>query len=141
MERTSIYCIILSVFFLPILHTQSAILEAGPDASGPNGFVWYSVGQTTYLEKGTGNDVTANAGGSRDGEEATADGTGKYFPNTASPEDITKTIPNRQAYHNTINSRNTKMNVTRLHSTATLEEIKKTFPKTNDSQKLVTLKS
>ncbi|SIQ98421.1 hypothetical protein SAMN05880573_113108 [Chryseobacterium sp. RU33C] len=33
------------------------------------------------------------------------------------------------------------MNVTRLPNTATLEEIKKPFPKTNDSQKLVTLKS
>lgn len=50
------------------------------------------------------------------------------LPNTASLEDIKKTIPNRQAYHN-INSRNTKATVTGLPNTATLEEIKKTIPK------------
>lgn len=54
MERISIYCIILSVFSIPILHAQSAVLATGLDASGANGFVSYSVGQTTYLEKGTG---------------------------------------------------------------------------------------
>ncbi|SIQ98390.1 MULTISPECIES: hypothetical protein [Chryseobacterium] len=92
MERTSIYCIILSVFFIPILHTQSAILEAGPDASGANGFVWYSVGQTTYLEKGTGNVVTANAEGSgyREKAKAAADNSEKHLTNTA---DIKKQFP------------------------------------------------
>lgn len=58
-----------------------------------------------------------------------ADNSGKLLPNTASLEEIKKTIPNRQAYHNTINSRNTKMTVTGLPNTATLEEIKKTIPK------------
>lgn len=61
--------------------------------------------------------------------KAAADNSGKLLPNTASLEDIKKTIPNRQAYHNTINSRNTKMTVTGLPNTATLEEIKKTIPK------------
>ena len=54
MERISIYCIILSVFSVPILHAQSAVLATGLDASAANGFVSYSVGQMTYLEKGTG---------------------------------------------------------------------------------------
>ncbi|WP_454047951.1 hypothetical protein [Chryseobacterium sp. Marseille-Q8038] len=61
--------------------------------------------------------------------KAAADNSGKLLPNTASLEYIKKTIPNRQAYHNTINSRNTKMTVTGLPNTATLEEIKKTIPK------------
>ncbi|WP_426476671.1 hypothetical protein ACP3T3_15230 [Chryseobacterium sp. CBSDS_008] len=60
--------------------------------------------------------------------KAVADNSGKLLPNTATLEDIKKTIPNRQAYYNT-NSRNTKMNVTGLPNTATLEEIKKTIPK------------
>lgn len=54
MQRISIYCIILSVFSIPILHAQAVVLAAGLDASAANGFVSYSVGQTTYLEKGTG---------------------------------------------------------------------------------------
>lgn len=54
MERISIYCIILSVFSISILHAQAVVLAAGLDASAANGFVSYSVGQTTYLEKGTG---------------------------------------------------------------------------------------
>ncbi|WP_347216517.1 hypothetical protein [Chryseobacterium sp.] len=53
---------------------------------------------------------------------------GKLLPNTATLEEIKRTIPNRQAYHNTINSRNTKTNAG-LPNTATLEEIKKTIPK------------
>ncbi|MDR6459935.1 thiazole synthase ThiGH ThiG subunit [Chryseobacterium vietnamense] len=61
--------------------------------------------------------------------KAAADNSGKLLPNTASLEDLKKTIPNRQAYRNTINSRNTKMTVTGLPNTATLEEIKKTIPK------------
>lgn len=61
--------------------------------------------------------------------KAAADNSGKLLPNTASLEDLKKTIPNRQAYHNTTNSRNTKMTVTGLPNTATLEEIKKTIPK------------
>lgn len=61
--------------------------------------------------------------------KAAADNSGKLLPNTASLEDIKKTIPNRQAYHNSINSRNTKPTVTGLPNTATLEEIKKTIPK------------
>ena len=54
MERISIYCIILSVFSISILHAQSAVLATGLDAAAANGFVSYSVGQMTYLEKGTG---------------------------------------------------------------------------------------
>jgi hypothetical protein len=61
--------------------------------------------------------------------KAAADNSGKLLPNTASLEDLKKTIPNRQASHNTINSRNTKMTVTGLPNTATLEDIKKTIPK------------
>lgn len=61
--------------------------------------------------------------------KAAADNSGKLLPNTASLEDIKKTTPNRQAYHNGINSRNTKTTVTGLPNTATLEEIKKTIPK------------
>lgn len=61
--------------------------------------------------------------------KAATDNSGKLLPNTASLEDLKKTIPNRQAYRNTINSRNTKMTVTGLPNTATLEEIKKTIPK------------
>lgn len=53
---------------------------------------------------------------------------GVPLPNTATLEEIKRTIPNRQAYHNTINSRNTKT-ITGLPNTATLEEIKKTIPK------------
>lgn len=53
---------------------------------------------------------------------------GKTLPNTATLEEIKKTIPNRQAYRNTINSRNTKT-TNGLANTATLEEIKKTIPK------------
>ncbi|WP_343660447.1 hypothetical protein [Chryseobacterium sp.] len=60
--------------------------------------------------------------------KAAADNSGNLLPNTASLEDIKKTIPNRQAHQN-INSRNTKMTVTGLPNTATLEEIKKTIPK------------
>ncbi|WP_223598301.1 hypothetical protein [Chryseobacterium sp. GVT01B] len=61
--------------------------------------------------------------------KAAADNSGKLLPNTASLEEIKKTIPNRQAYHNTINSRNTKTTTIGLPNTATLEEIKKTIPK------------
>ncbi|MGI9581513.1 hypothetical protein ACR1PO_09895 [Chryseobacterium sp. RRHN12] len=60
--------------------------------------------------------------------KAASDNSGNLLSNTASLEDIKKTIPNRQAYHN-INSRNTKATVTGLPNTATLEEIKKTIPK------------
>lgn len=53
---------------------------------------------------------------------------GTLLPNTATLDEIKRTIPNRQAYHNTIHSRNTKA-ITGLPNTATLEEIKKTIPK------------
>lgn len=61
--------------------------------------------------------------------KASNDNSGKLLPNTATLEEIKKTIPNRQAYRNTVNSRNTNTNVTGLPNTATLEEIKKTIPK------------
>ncbi|MCJ7934123.1 MAG: hypothetical protein MUW56_10925 [Chryseobacterium sp.] len=57
------------------------------------------------------------------------DNTGKLLPNTASLEEIKKTIPNRQASRNTDNSRNTNHMTAGLPNTATLEEIKKTIPK------------
>ncbi|WP_336962416.1 hypothetical protein [Chryseobacterium contaminans] len=57
-----------------------------------------------------------------------ANTSGQLLPNTATLEEIKKTIPNRQASHNTINSRNTKTSIG-LPNTATLEEIKKTIPK------------
>ncbi|REC43084.1 hypothetical protein [Chryseobacterium pennipullorum] len=57
------------------------------------------------------------------------DNSGKLIPGTASLEEIKKTIPNRQAYRNPSNSRNTNTTVTGLRNTATLEEIKKTIPK------------
>ncbi|PWN68535.1 hypothetical protein C1631_017750 [Chryseobacterium phosphatilyticum] len=61
--------------------------------------------------------------------KAATDNSGKLLPNTASLEEIKKTIPNRQAHQNTIHSRNTKTAIPGLPNTATLEEIKKTIPK------------
>lgn len=60
--------------------------------------------------------------------KSTDNSSGKMLPNTASLEDLKKTIPNRQASH-TINSRNTSTMTIGLPNTATLEEIKKTIPK------------
>lgn len=60
--------------------------------------------------------------------KSTDNSSSKMLPNTASLEDIKKTIPNRQASH-TINSRNTSKTTIGLPNTATLEEIKKTIPK------------
>lgn len=50
------------------------------------------------------------------------------LPNTATLDEIKRTIPNRQASRNTIHSRNTKT-IMGLPNTATLDEIKKTIPK------------
>lgn len=61
--------------------------------------------------------------------KATSNSSGQLLPNTASLEDIKKTIPNRQANHSIRNSRNTNNTVIGLPNTATLEEIKKTIPK------------
>lgn len=61
--------------------------------------------------------------------QAQSDHSGSLLPNTASIEEIKKTIPNRQASRNTINSKNINTNVTGLPNTATLQEIKKTIPK------------
>ncbi|AZB19083.1 hypothetical protein EG352_15530 [Chryseobacterium indologenes] len=61
--------------------------------------------------------------------QAQSDHSGNLLPNTASIEEIKKTIPNRQASRNTINSKNINTNVTGLPNTATLQEIKKTIPK------------
>lgn len=61
--------------------------------------------------------------------KASKDHSGNLLPNTATLEEIKKTIPNRQAHRHTDNSRNTNTNVTGLPNTATLEEIKKTIPK------------
>ncbi|RXM52225.1 MULTISPECIES: hypothetical protein [unclassified Chryseobacterium] len=57
-----------------------------------------------------------------------ANTSGQMLPSTATLEEIKRTIPNRQASHNTIHSRNTKT-IIGLPNTATLEEIKKTIPK------------
>lgn len=61
--------------------------------------------------------------------KTTANNSGQLLPNTASLEDIKKTIPNRQANHSIKNSRNTNNTMIGLPNTATLEEIKKTIPK------------
>lgn len=61
--------------------------------------------------------------------KASNENSGKLLPNTATLEEIKRTIPNRQASRNTAHSRNTNSNVTGLPNTATLEEIKKTIPK------------
>ncbi|MDN3695420.1 hypothetical protein QWZ06_25930 [Chryseobacterium tructae] len=57
-----------------------------------------------------------------------SDKSGIMLPNTASIEDIKKSIPSRQASH-TAHSRNTNKTIIGLPNTATLEEIKKTIPK------------
>lgn len=59
MKRTSIHCffLILFTFFVSILNAQSAVLATGTNASGSNGSVSYSVGQTTYLYKGAGSQI------------------------------------------------------------------------------------
>lgn len=60
MKRTSIHCffLILFSFSVSILHAQSVVLATGTNASGSNGSVSYSVGQTTYLYKGASSQVT-----------------------------------------------------------------------------------
>lgn len=54
MKKTSIYSLILFAFSFSCLKAQSAILATGMDASDGSGSVSYSVGQITYLYKGTG---------------------------------------------------------------------------------------
>ncbi|MGN7865499.1 hypothetical protein [Chryseobacterium sp. 22458] len=61
--------------------------------------------------------------------KAANENSGKLLPNTATLEEIKRTIPNRQASRSTANSKNTNTHVTGLPNTATLEEIKKTIPK------------
>ncbi|REC80411.1 T9SS C-terminal target domain-containing protein [Chryseobacterium elymi] len=59
MKRTSIHCFFLIplTFSVSILSAQSAVLATGTNASGGNGSVSYSVGQTAYLYKGTNSQV------------------------------------------------------------------------------------
>ncbi|MCT2408583.1 T9SS type A sorting domain-containing protein [Chryseobacterium antibioticum] len=59
MKRTSIHCffLILFTFSVSILNAQSTVLATGTNASGSNGSVSYSVGQTTYLYKGAGSQI------------------------------------------------------------------------------------
>ncbi|MEG0925514.1 T9SS type A sorting domain-containing protein [Chryseobacterium sp.] len=57
MKKTFIYCLVLPLFFLSFLHAQSAVLATGIDASGGNGSVSYSIGQTAYLYKGAGDQI------------------------------------------------------------------------------------
>ncbi|MEE6127581.1 T9SS type A sorting domain-containing protein [Chryseobacterium arthrosphaerae] len=53
MKKKFIYCLPLFLFPVAIFHAQSAILATGTDASAGNGSVSYSIGQTSYLNKGT----------------------------------------------------------------------------------------
>ncbi|MGU3374428.1 T9SS type A sorting domain-containing protein [Chryseobacterium sp. M5A1_1a] len=57
MKRIFIYCLTLPLFSLSFLHAQSSVLATGIDASGGNGSVSYSIGQTAYLYKGTGDQI------------------------------------------------------------------------------------
>lgn len=57
MKRIFIYSLILLPFSLSILHAQSAVLATGMDASGGNGSVSYSLGQTAYIYKGAGDQI------------------------------------------------------------------------------------
>ncbi|WP_312991455.1 T9SS type A sorting domain-containing protein [Chryseobacterium flavum] len=53
MKKKFIYYLTFLVFPTAALHAQSAILVTGANASSGNGSVSYSIGQTTYLNKGT----------------------------------------------------------------------------------------
>lgn len=53
MKKKFIYCFSLFLFPIAALYAQSAVLTTGQDASAGNGSVSYSIGQTTYLNKGT----------------------------------------------------------------------------------------
>lgn len=59
MKRTSIHCffLILFSFSVSLLNAQSAVLATGTNASGGNGSVSYSVGQTAYLYKGANSEI------------------------------------------------------------------------------------
>ncbi|MFN1218147.1 T9SS type A sorting domain-containing protein [Chryseobacterium kwangjuense] len=60
MKRTSIHCffLILFTFSVSLLNAQSAVLATGTNAaSGGNGSVSYSVGQTAYQYKGPNSQV------------------------------------------------------------------------------------
>ena len=59
MKRTSIHCffLILFTFSVSLLNAQSAVLATGTNASGGNGSVSYSVGQTAYLYKGVNSEI------------------------------------------------------------------------------------
>jgi len=60
MKRTSIHCFFLILFLVPItlLKAQQAVLATGANATGGNGSVSYSVGQTAYLVKGTNREIS-----------------------------------------------------------------------------------
>lgn len=60
MERTSIQCFFFILLLVPIslLKAQSAVLATGADATGGNGSVSYSVGQTAYLIKGSSREIS-----------------------------------------------------------------------------------
>ncbi|AZB24212.1 T9SS C-terminal target domain-containing protein [Chryseobacterium bernardetii] len=57
MKKTFIYSLILFAFSSSYLKAQSVILATGMYASGGNGSVSYSIGQTAYFYKGAGNQV------------------------------------------------------------------------------------
>ena len=58
MKRTSIFGFLFILFILTgQLQAQSAILATGTSVSGGNGSISYSVGQITYLSKGSSSQV------------------------------------------------------------------------------------
>lgn len=61
--------------------------------------------------------------------KAAAGGSGTMLPNTASLDEIKRTIPNRKASQTTTVKPKNLRNQVGLPNTATLEEIKKTIPK------------
>ncbi|MDR6921208.1 MULTISPECIES: hypothetical protein [Chryseobacterium] len=61
--------------------------------------------------------------------KATSGNSGTMLPNTASLDEIKRSIPNRQASRSTAVKTQNARNQTGLSNTATLAEIKKTIPK------------
>lgn len=60
MKRTSISCFFIILLLTPVslLKAQSAVMTTGANATGSGGSVSYSVGQVTYLVKGSARQVS-----------------------------------------------------------------------------------
>ncbi|MDQ0592364.1 hypothetical protein QFZ37_000733 [Chryseobacterium ginsenosidimutans] len=60
MKRTSIQCFFIIWLLIPVglLKAQSAVMTTGANATGSNGSVSYSVGQTAYLVKGSNREIS-----------------------------------------------------------------------------------